>query len=284
MRISVIAPVLNEVQFIGYSVMALLPHVEEFVYTISPKSNDGTIELLRHIAKTYGHLGGKVRLLIDQRYDFDPLDTPAYNRAYDDAIAQSRGDAVFFCHPDMIVTKWQDPEPGPLAWWTKVTSFADDLTTVITRGRTDRWKNIHAKKMGLVYRGGYGSQNEDFYHSAITGTSYKHFGTEFAKYPYEISGSGIELNHYCEVKPYARRFEKMKLCLRTQYPEASDAEIEEAAKNHPRVSLNSSGRQFGQFEFSKDVGSVPFVFEKYGEEFNQFVHEKSDRILCHSSL
>lgn len=270
MRVSVIAPVKNEAQFIGYSIMAAFPHVEEFVYAIAPSSDDGTIDLLRHIAKNYG----KVRLLIQNKYDFNPHDMKAYNESFDDCIQQARGDAVMFLHPDMIITKWTDLEQGPLAWWVKVTSYARDLTTVITKGRTDKWKNIHAKKFGLVYRGGYGSQNEDFYHSDITGTSWRHFGTDFQKYPFSVASSGIELNHYCELKPYKRRLEKMKLCLKTQYPEAPDDWIEKFAVQHPRVTLEQSGTRFGDFEFTETDRMVPDVFEKHKSEFDAIVRQE----------
>lgn len=268
--IAVIAPVLNEAQFIGYSIMAAHPHVTEFVYAVSPKSSDGTIEILRHIAKNYGN----VRLLIQHKYDFDPRDEKAYNSAFQDCIDQARCDAVFFMHPDMIATKWADLTPGPLAWTTRITSYAKDLTTVITKGRCTQWKNIHAKKFGLMYRGSYGSQNEDFYHSQITGNSLKHYGTDFKKYPFQIASSGIELNHYCENKPYERRLEKMKLCLKTLYPQASDERIEEMAIQHPRVTLEGSSTQFGQFEFADSTEPIPEVFTKYGAEFEPYVKEK----------
>lgn len=269
MRISVIAPVLNESQFIGYSVMSSHPYVEEFVYAISPKSNDGTIDILRYIAKNYG----KVRLLIDPRYDFDPMDTIAYNKSFQDCIAQARGEAIWFQHPDMVVTKWNDPPEGPLAWWTNVTSYARDMNTVITKGRCNKWKNIHAKKFGLKYLGGYGSANEDFYHSDITGKSLKHFGTDFHMYPYEVADSGIDVAHFCELKPYKRRLEKMKLCLRTQHPTYSQARIDELAMNHPRVTLEESSTQFGQFEFTETKEPLPEVFTKYKDEFESFKKE-----------
>lgn len=276
MRVSVIAPVLNEVQFIGYSVMAVLPYVEEFVYTISPKSDDGTIDLLRHIAKNYGQQGGKVRLLIENKYDFDPLDQVAYNRAFNDAIDQARGEAVWFLHPDQVVTnpeKISELKSGPLAWTVNMTSYARDMNTVISKGRCDKWKNLHAKKLGLHYFGGYGSQNEDFYHSAITSNSHKHYGTEFSKYPYEVMETGINVNHYCELKPYKRRLEKMKLCLKTLVPQAPTNVIEESAVQHPRVSLEPSSQRFGVFEFSETTNPIPEVFTKYKEEFEQFQKE-----------
>lgn len=268
--VTVIAPVLNESQFIGYSIMAAFPYVTEFVYAVSPKSSDGTVEILRHIAKHYG----KVRILLQSKYDFNPHDEKAYNASFDDCIQQARDGVVFFMHPDMIVTKWAPLTAGPLAWTTKITSYANDLNTVITKGRCSEWKNIHAKKFGLMYRGAYGSQNEDFYHREITGTSFKHYGTDFKKYPFAVATSGIELNHYCESKPYERRLEKMKLCLKTIYPSVGKERLDELAKQHPRVSLEQSSQQFGQFKFEPSKESVPDVFAKYQAEFAPYMKEK----------
>lgn len=268
--VAVIAPVLNEAQFIGYSIMAAHPFVDEFIYAVSPKSSDGTIEILRHIAKNYGN----VRLLLQHKYDFDPHDEAAYNGAFQDCIDQTRCDAVFFLHPDMIITKWADLQRRPLAWTTQITSYARDLTTVITKGRCDRWKNIHAKTLGLKYLGGYGSANEDFYHTQITGNSLKHYGTDFGRYPFEVAPSAIEVNHYCELKSYRRRLEKMKLCLKTMHPGFSEDRIEELAVQHPRVTLESSSAQFGQFEFQESQAPVPEVFAKYSAEFSPYMKEE----------
>jgi glycosyltransferase involved in cell wall biosynthesis len=265
MKIAVIAPVLNEAQFIGYSIMSCHKQVEEFIYAVSPKSNDGTIDMLQHIAKRYG----KLRLLIHSKYDFDPHDMKAYNSSFNDCIEKTRCDAVWFLHPDMIVTQWNDiPRDDSLAWWTKVTSYAKDINTVITKGRCTQWKNLHAKKFGLHYFGGYGSQNEDFYHSAITGQAHKHYGTEFSKYPYRVASSGIEVDHYCENKPYERRLEKMKLCLKTLG--VPDEQLEEMALLHPRVTLEPTSTKFGQFKFGPRTTPIPYVFEKYGKEFGEF--------------
>lgn len=272
-RLSVIAPVKNESQFIGYSVMALLPHVEEFIYAVAPSSGDGTIEILNHIARKYG----KVKVLIDSKYDFNPLDMKAYNEAFNDCILVANGNAVFFCHPDMIVTnpkRIEDLKVGPLAWSVNMASYARDMKTVITKGRVDKWKNIHAKKFGLHYYGGYGSMNEDFYHFAITGKSYRHFGTNFNKYPFEVCQTEINVNHYCELKPYNRRLEKMKLCMKTQAPDASDAAIDELAVQHPRVTLEQSSDRFGKFEFEESHCPLPDVFTKHKEEFEPFIKTK----------
>jgi glycosyltransferase involved in cell wall biosynthesis len=200
----------------------------------------------------------------------------AYNHAYNYAIDKARGDAVWFLHPDMIVT---NPEAipkvseGHLAWWTQITSYARDMQTEILQGRASRWKNIHAKQFGLHYYGGYGSTNEDFYHGGITGKAYRHHGQDFTEYPFNVVNSGIMVDHYCELKSYERRFEKMKRCLKTQHPYLEDARIEELAKRHPRVSLETQGKTFGHFEFGPSSLPVPAVFEKYGAEFMAFKKE-----------
>lgn len=275
MKISVFSPVKNEVEFIGQSIMAVLPYVHEILYGIAP-SDDGTEELLEHIQKKYA--GDKLKLYWGHAngepiWDFDPLNLETYNRSYNYLIEQVTGDVVWFLHPDMIVT---NPEQiakvteGPLAWWTNLDSYAGDLTTMITAGRASRWKNIHAKKFGLHYYGAYGSQNEDMYFADITGKQYRHFNDVFEEYPFEVADSGIKVNHYCELKTYARRFEKMKRCLKTLFPMHTDEAIEELAANHPRVTLQSSASRFGRFEFKQTTEPIPDVFQKYAEEFGQF--------------
>lgn len=275
MKVSVISPVKNEVEFIGQSIMAVLPHVHEILYGVAP-SDDGTEELLRHIQQKYAN--DKLRLFWGDNngepiWDFNPMNMEAYDRSYNYLIDVATGDAVWFLHPDMIVT---NPEQigtlgdGPLAWWTQITSFARDLNTKISAGRSTRWKNIHAKKFDLHYYGGYGSQNEDFYHRDITGSSYRHYGTDFEEYPFEVAASGINVNHYCELKEYARRLEKMKRCLKTLHPQATDQQIDEMARIHPRVSLDAKETRFGRFEFTQMSGDIPEVFKHYGDEFKAF--------------
>lgn len=255
MRISAIAPVKNESPWIGYSIKAASPFIDEFIYAVSP-GDDGTMELLESMVGDYN-------ITIINEPNFDPLDTKAYNKAFNDCISMTKGDAVIFLHPDMIITEGAVLSEGPLAWWTEITSYAGDIHTQITKGRASRWKNIHAKKFGLKYLGGYGSQNEDFYHTDITGNALKHYGEEFSKYPFEVKGSGIKINHYCEVKSYSRRLEKMKLCLKTLYPHKDAPAIEEMAMQHPRVTLEPSSTAFGVFEFEKSKNLVPEVLKEY---------------------
>lgn len=251
--------------------MAALDHMHQFIYALDAKSDDGTRELLHHIKEKYAH----EKLVIIEHPTFHPSDTKAYNAAFQACIQKATGDAVWFLHPDMIVlnpTEICCLRPDATAWYTNVTSYAGDFQTIITKGRCDKWKNIHARKMGLHYFGGYGSQNEDFYHSEITGKAYKHFGSEFSKYPFPVKNSGINVNHYCELKDHDRRLEKMKLCLQTQNPEAEMDWINAMAAKHPRVTLEPENKHFGNFEFTQsDAIKKPSVFEDYAyfEEFKK---------------
>lgn len=274
LRVSVFSPVKNEVDFIGYSVMSVLPYVDEILYGVAP-SNDGTEELLEHIQRKYA--GDKLKVFWGHSngepiWDFDPLNMQTYNAAYNYLIDQAKGEALWFLHPDMVVT---NPEAisglqeGPLAWWTNISSYAGNRQTRIS-GRAGRWKNIHAKKFGIHYYGSYGSQNEDMYFSEITGKSYRHYGDEFDEYPYEIADSGIAVNHYCELKAYARRLEKMKLCLTTQMPGTPQERIMELAAHHPRVTLEPTSARFGKFSFDQATDPEPDVFAKYKDEFGPF--------------
>lgn len=271
MRISAIGPVLNEVEFIGYSIMAAEPYIHEFIYALDDATSDGTRDLLHHIKEKYLH----ERLTIINFPNFHPSDMKAYDESFNRCIKESTGDACFFLHPDMIITKGPStPLPPAVAWYTSIKSFAGDKSTVITKGRAGQWKSIHVKKFGLHYYGGYGSQNEDFYHSEITGKSYRHYGTEFSRYPYRVEDSGIRINHYCENKDYARRLEKMITCLKTLYPGMSAEKIEELAVHHPRVTLEPSSTRFGVFAFEQSPDPIPAVFEQY-KDFQSFKKEES---------
>lgn len=279
MRVSVFSPVKNEAQFIGYSIMAVLPYVHEIIYGCAP-STDGTDQLLDYIKEKYAQ--DKLRILRKPEYDFNPHNMAAYNGAYNACIDAVTGDAVWFLHPDMIVT---NPEQitkiseGALAWWTNITSYAGDYNTQITKGRCARWKNIHAKKFGLHYYGGYGSENEDMYFREITGSSYKHYGDNFKPYPFVVKDSGLNVNHYCELKSYKRRYEKMKSCLKTLFPKWNDVTISEQAANHPRVTLETTTDNFGKFEFIKTDAPVPDVFAKYREEFEGVVKSVGNFVI-----
>lgn len=273
MKISAITPVLNECEFIGYCIMAALDQMHEFIYALDEKSDDGTRELLRHIKDKYAH----EKLTVIETPSFHPTDMEKYNASFNACIAKATGDAVMFLHPDMII---KNPEQilsideKPMAWTVHMTSYAKDFRTVYTAGRCDRWKNIHKRKFGLHYYGAYGGNIEDFYHKDITGKSYKHFQTDFKRYPFAVGDSGLRINHYCEMKGYKRRLEKMTWSLMAQNPGASKEWIEENAVQHPRVTLENSASKFGVFETGETQEPIPPVFDLYREEFDQFKREK----------
>jgi hypothetical protein len=285
MKIAAIAPVFNEVDYIGYSIMAALPGVDSMHYGIDAKSDDGTFELVKMLADTAGK--GKVFWYKAPDFDIDVMNQKQYEGAYNALIEcaiSMKPDAILYLHPDMIITNPEQMlalKDDALAFFTHITSFAGDMKTIITKGRDARWKNIHSPRFRLTYCGAYGSQNEDFYHKDITGNAYRHYGTEFSKYPFRVVDSGIKINHYCELRDYKRRLEKMKLCMKTLYPDFSDARIEQLAVQHPRVTLEQSSRQFGTFEFSESKEDVPEVFAKYKETFDQFkTKETSNGKVC----
>lgn len=278
MKISVIGPVLNEVDFIGQSIMACLDDMHEFVYALDEQSSDGTRDLLAHIKSKYAH----EKLTVLEHPNFHPHDTEKYNAAFNRCIDESTGDAVMFLHPDMIITNPKaiaTMPADPLAWWANLSSYAGDMKTKITAGRAGRWKNIHAKQFGVRYVGAYGSINEDFYFPQITGKEYRFYGEDFEEYPYEVADSGLQINHYCEVKAYARRLEKMKLCLKTLLPNHDEKAIDEMAAHHPRVTLEQSTTRFGMFAFKEVADPIPDVFQKFGDEFSSF---KKEKVLTHA--
>jgi glycosyltransferase involved in cell wall biosynthesis len=251
--------------------MAVLPYVHEFVYTCA-KSDDGTDELLDYIKEKYA--GDKLRIFREPRYDFNPHDLVAYNRSYNEAIEAATGDAIWFLHPDMLVTKPESIakiEPGPLAWITNLQCYAGDFNTKIVNGRAYKWKNIYAKKFGLHYYGGYGSEIEDFYFKDITGKSYKHHNGNFKAYPYPVADVGIKVNHYCELKSYKRRLEKMKLCLKTLMPNWKDDLVADMAAQHPRVTLEPTTNLFGNFAFEKTAEPLPDIIQKHKDEFDNVI-------------
>jgi hypothetical protein len=268
-------PVKAEAQFIGFSIMSCLEQIHEFVYLIDPPFEDGTWELLHHIKDKYAH--EKLKIIEDTRPGSHDMTNPAFNRGcYDVCIEHATGDAIWALHPDMIVT---NPEAilhvpqGPLSWWSKCTSFAGNLETEITVGRATKWQSMFARKFGLHYWGGYGDTTENFYFKDITGNAHTHHGQHFDKYPFRVEDSGIAINHYCEMKPYARRLEKMICCLQTQYPGMPRDVAEHHASYHPRVTLISADTKFGKFVFEPTKNPVPAVFAKYKDEFNKMIKE-----------
>lgn len=266
MKISVIAPVKNEAEFIGYSAMSVLPHVHEVIYGLAD-STDGTEDVLDAVKQMdYGRL----EVLKSPHFNFDIRDQSAYQKAFNILIDYASGDVIWYLHPDMIVLNGEVVEKmkeGPLAWFVNLRSFSGDKTIEITSGRTKVWKTLHAKKFGLQYWGHYGSKAEDFYHRDITYDSHEHYGDQFNLYPYSVADSGIHLHHYCEAKTYSERLKKMTKCIEAQYPGTDPMRISEMARQHPRVTLKPSSRFFGAFEFKQSQDGLLPIFDQYKEEF-----------------
>jgi hypothetical protein len=260
MRLGAFCITKNEAQWIGFSVMSTKDFTDEYVY-FDGNSTDGTVELLKYIRDKY-----KVNIKVFE--DQDPKNLKDdYVRVFNECIKQVKSKYAWFLHPDMIVTKAPLMTWDPLAWSVKVRSFAGEPRETIyefKEGRTDRWKAIMLNDLGLHYHGHYGAGNEDMYFKDLTGDEHTMF-ENFASYPYEIRDSGIELNHYSDVRGYARRYHRMLTCIKHQYQGIDNKAAEDLAYNHPRVSFVPNP-SYGNFELEK-CDEVPEVFSKYAVEF-----------------
>lgn len=261
----------NESQWIGFSIMSTKDFIEEYVY-FDGNSTDGTVELLKYIRDKY-----KVNIKVVEHQDPKDLQED-YVRIFNENIKALTSDYAFFLHPDMICTKGPSPELwDATAYHVKIRSFSGEpgeSLQEITEGRTDRWKAIMRNGMGLHYYGHYGAGNEDMYFKDLTGDEHLLY-ENFASYPYEVCNSGIELNHYSDVRSYARRYGRMCSVLKNQYPEIKDEEqIKELAKNHPRVSLEPNPK-YGNFKF-EETRDIPEVFHKYNDEFAEVCKKKPE--------
>lgn len=228
---------LNEAFFMGPHLESWLPHVDQMVL-FDGGSTDGTIEIVRHFQKHH-RSGDKIKFFEGK----NPADLKDdYVRVFNECIHSLDTDLVVFAHIDMILS-----DPGNLrampqdtiAGSIRMVSYAGDPEGpwYEISGRASAWKNIARLNpdLGLHYHGWYGAQNEDTYFSAITGDSHEHHGEAFDQYPYHVADSGAIVRHFSDVRPYARRLDRMRKCLLNQgyAPESVDA----LAKSHPRVTL-----------------------------------------------
>lgn len=273
MSISAWSVIKNEARFIGYSIMSLIDHVDEFVY-FDGNSTDGTLELLAYIKDKYDK-SGKIKVF--ENKDFKDFKDD-YVRVFNECVQACSMDHVLYCHPDMVCV---DPgslgklDKNVLAYWVGMRSFAgEDLDLEITKGRTDKWKTIMRKKFGLHYAGWYGATDEDMYFREITGNEHK-LHTDFKKYPYDVLDSGARFWHFCECKPRKRREEKMYRVITTNMGRFAhgrtmqdDIYVWDTVVNHPRVHLETQKGVFGEFTFDQRKDPLPDVFEKYKKEFN----------------
>ena len=239
----------NEITFIQSHLESWLPHIGQMVF-LDGHSTDGTLEIIKAAQK--GEFGGKIKLLEGK----DPVNLEAdYERLSNEAMWAVDMDFAAFIHPDMFLANGSKinafPE-GCIAAITNIKSYAGepDGTIYEIAGRGTKWKNIYRLRnpdLGAHYHGYYGAQNEDTYFREITGDSYEHHGQDFHKYPYPVYDSGINVLHYSDVRPYARRYDRMVKCLMNQGHSLEQAK--KIAPNHPRVSLkNGMGFTFKAVE------------------------------------
>lgn len=222
----------NEIRFIKNHLESWLPHLEQMVF-YDGNSTDGTLEVLREYAKNHS----KIKLFEDK----DPKDlNDDYVKMSNDCMWALDTDLAIFLHPDMFMVMKGNMPDGAIAATTSMRSFAGNPGEQIyeIKGRGEKWKNIYRLRnpnLGAHYFGHYGAQNEDIYFSEITGNAHEFYGQDFAKYPYPIFHSDLVVDHYSDVRPYARRLQRMERCLINQgYSSETAVKI---APRHPRVSL-----------------------------------------------
>ena len=245
----------NDVNFIKAHLDAWLPFLHIMVF-LDGRSTDGTLEILR----TYAIKNPKIILIEDK----DPKDLKDdYVRLFDEALHTLNTNLCIYLHPDMLPenpTVLNDLPDDVIAGTFNVQSFAGEPGGPIYKifGRGTRWKNIYRltnPNLGAHYYGHYGAHNEDVYFSEITGDAHEYHGQAFEKYPYPVFDSTLVINHYSDVRSYARRLERMERCLVNQGHSLEAAR--RMAPKHPRVSLES-----GQGFSFEEVDMPSFMEEK----------------------
>ena len=280
MKVSAFTLIRNEAMWVGFHVLSMKDVVSEFVY-YDGNSTDGTLEILDYLKKHYG-------INIKVFKGMDPKDLKDdYVRMFDECLKWCEGDYAAFLHPDMILVGSPNPnvwKSGPFAFSVQMSSFGGEpgeWPQAIVTGRTDKWKNVMRNAYGLHYHGWYGAGNEDMYFRELTGDEH-HLYQSMDSYPYDVVDSGMHLFHYSDVRPYSRRLNRMVTCLLNQHPGMDRAWAADAAKNHPRVHLQSGPSPFGVFKFAP-APFVPGVFTKHAAEFASVVG-KSVEDFCPIAL
>lgn len=230
----------NELQFINNHLSAWLPFLDSMVF-FDGQSTDGTLDIIRGFIKNHEH--GKKIILVE---DKDPKDLKEdYTRLSNEAMRACLSDLTMFLHPDMFPENGEVLKKIPediIAASVNMRSYAGEPNSEVyeIQGRGTKWKNIYRLRnpdLGAHYFGAYGAQNEDTYFSEITGNLHEHYGQDMVQYPYPIYDSGLIVKHYSDVRPYARRLDRMIKCLINQGYGKENAE--RIAPNHPRVSLKA---------------------------------------------
>lgn len=240
----------NEASWIAAHVLRILPFVDA-MHFYDGGSTDGTLEILEAI-QDGAPGGGKVKVWREK----DPANLQDdYTRLFNEVMHSLPTNLAWFIHPDMWVV---NPEKllevkssEAICLSTKMRSFGGepggDLFEMV--GRSSVWKNIYRLRnpdLGAHYHGSYGAWNEDVYFRDITGSTHELY-PEMDHYPYEIEESGLEILHFSDVRPHARRYDRMLKCLLNNgWPLTK---CEEIAASHPRVTFKSG----------KDHINLPFT-------------------------
>lgn len=238
MSIGTFTIIKNEAPWIAAHLLRIIPYVDECVL-FDGNSTDGTVEIIESI-RDYEENGHKIRLVKGK----DPKDLKDdYVRVFNECLRSVQSDLAWFLHPDMNV---QNPEQillikdsPAIAISTYMRSFGGEPGGPLheIHGRATEWKNIYRLRnpdLGAHYHGHYGAWNEDVYFSAITGDDHALYA-DHSRYPYDVVKSGLDVLHFSDVRPLARRIERMNVCLENQNKPTE--KIADIAANHPRVTL-----------------------------------------------
>ncbi len=235
----------NESSWIAAHILRVLPYLDEMCF-YDGNSTDGTLDIIEAI-KSESPEGRKIKLF----RNCDPADLKDdYVRLFNECLRSLSTDLAIFLHPDMHVVNparlLDIKASGAVALTTSMRSFAGEpdgpLFEIV--GRQPKWKNIFRLRnpdLGAHYYGHYGVHNEDVYFQKITGDEHIHYGEHMDLYPYEVEDSGLEILHFSDVRPYARRLERMRTCMKNQGNNVALAET------HPRVTLKPGDFKYDSF-------------------------------------
>lgn len=245
----------NEAPWIGAHLEMWLPHLSEMVL-FDGNSTDGTLEIILDVIRNHAQ-GHKVRLFTDK----DPKNLQDdYTRVFNECLHSVESDLAFFLHPDMVPHKVPanfEHLGESVAASVSMRTFAGEpdgqLLEIV--GRAKAWSSIsrlNNPDLGAVYHGHYGVWNEGVYPTAIVGES-RELHNDLSCYPYEVEDSGIEILHFSDVRPYARRLDRMRKCLANQGHDVALAE------SHPRVTLKAGGFKQDSFNLVPAEWPIEFV-------------------------